>query len=468
MLLIGDLGIPGWQYERCKTDTTKSTISSGRYRKMNMQIDIATIDIPNPTSEIDEKILAEMTDSLKEHGLSHQIIVRPATNKPGRYELASGEKRLLAAKRLGWTKIEADVRNITENRAKEIRLHENLRRFNLPWHEQVILVEELHRLRQEEHGVAQRGRPAIVFTPQPKAWTIKDTAEELGIGEGNLSEDLRLARALRNDPTLSKVTDKKTAIKLVRIAAQQDRDEHSAMLPKSGKEQELINQILFGDSSEILKQLPKNSIDCCITDPPWVKYFDAKLRIDERTVPVFKELFRVLKPNSLVYVFAGFDDFSYYTGTNSPNPSNPQETIHKPGVLEGIGYSVSLTPIIWQKLKSLSRRGVRAWEYARDFEYIVVAANGSPTLTSIQQMSGVKPFDIVPPASCVHPNEKPAALIKQLLTEATYEKNLVIDPFAGSGVLGVACRETKRNYLMIERDRAFYEKICKRMGKSAK
>jgi site-specific DNA-methyltransferase (adenine-specific) len=435
-----------------------------------MQIAVAAIDIPNPTVDIDEKILAEMTDSIKEQGLSHQIIVRPANIK-GRYLLASGEKRLLAVRRLGLTTIEADVRDITENKAKELRLHENLRRFNLPWHEQVVLVEELHRLRQEEHGAATRGRPTVqpASAPPPaKGWSIKDTAAELGIGVGNLSEDLGLARALRSNPTLAKVQDKKTAIRLMRVAAQQFVDEREAQAPKNVAERTLSNSIFFGDSVEILKQLPKNSIDCCITDPPWIKFFDAKLRIDERTVPVFKELYRVLKPNSLIYIFAGYDDFAYYAGLSTPDPSNPGETIHRPGELEKLGYNVATTPLIWQKLKSLSRRGVRAWEYARDFELIVVAAKGTPALTSQGQMSAIKPFDIVPPASSVHPNEKPTALIKQLLDECSYEGNIVIDPFAGSGVLGVACRALKRNYVMIERDRSFYEKICKRMGVAVK
>lgn len=416
-------------------------------------ISLSQIDIENPTPDIDEQQLQELTDSIKEQGLSHPIMVRPA-NDSARYLLVSGEKRLLAMRRLGWDVVDVEVREIDEKKGKEIRIHENLKRFNLPWWDQVKLVEELHKLRQEEHGAAARGRP-LKDTPEKIGWSIRDTAEELGVGIGPLSEDLSLARALKSDPTLAKVTDKKTAIRLVRNAATRFQAEREAKLPSNQRGN--IDEVFFGDATTILQQIPTNSVDHSITDPPWIKFFEASLRIDERTLPVFKELYRVLKPGAFLFVFAGLDDYAYYAGTTLPSADKT------PGELEKIGFQVSNTPVIWQKKNSLSRRGVRPWEFDRDFEFIVVAVKGSPALTSSRVLSGIKTFPIVPPMKMIHPNEKPIELLVDIIGDCSYEGNVIIDPFAGSGVLGMACRRSDRHYILIERDRASYDKIVKRL-----
>lgn len=427
-----------------------------------MKLAIDRITIVDPSADIDQEQLKGIQDSIQEIGLSHPLIVRPAMNSAEGWLLVAGEKRLLAAKSLGWLEIDVEARDVTEQQAKVIRLQENLKRFNLPWWEQVVLVEQLHALRQAEHGVATRGRP--IKGTEPQGWSIKDTAEELSVGVGPLSEDLSLARALRNNPTLAKVKDKKTAIRLMRVAADRYRTELDSSAPKFGKDEDIKNQVYFGDSESVLKNLPSASVDHCITDPPWIKFFDASLRIDERTLPVFKELFRVLKSGSLLYLFCGLQDYAYYAGTDYPDPDNPNDTLHRMGELERIGFTVSNTPVIWQKINSLSRRGVRPWEYSRDFEFIIVAAKGNPTLVSSRQLSGIKPFKIVHPSSMVHPNEKPQELLEDLITDCSYEGNIIIDPFAGSGVLGSACKKQKRDYILIERDKKFYDNICKRMA----
>lgn len=423
-----------------------------------MQIAIAEIYVPNPTEltpDIEQQI-REMADSIKENGLSHPIIVRTANGSFPPFILASGEKRLLAYKVLEKTHIEAEVRDIDETQAKIIRVHENLRRFNLPWWEASQLVEELHRLRQQEHGEGTSGRPKK--GEEKPGWGIRDTAEELGVALGPLSEDLNLARAVRLDPSLRNVKDKKTAIRLVRIASQRKTAEVEAGIPS-----DLGNSVLFGDSAEILKQLPDHSIHHCITDPPWIKFFDPKLRLDERTLPVLKELYRVLKNNSFLYIVCGLDDYSYYVGADFPKKGNASELEHTEGQLEKIGFKVSKTPLLWEKVNSLSRRGVKSWEYDRDFEFIIVAVKGSPALTSSTSISGIKRFPVVPTARLIHPNEKPVDLISSIIDDCSYEGNIIVDPFAGSGVLGEAAKKKKRKYVLIERDRTAFEKIQKRL-----
>ncbi len=414
-----------------------------------------------PTKEDDEARAKELqdnidgiADSLKELGLSHPVIVRPGSN--GDFELVSGEKRIRAAQKLEWKDIEAEVRNVTEIQGKIIQTHENLKRYNLPWWESVLLVEALHKFRQQEHGDTQLGRPKK--GEEKSGWGIRDTARELGLALGPVAEDLQLARAVQSDPSLRNIRDKKTAVRLVKIAARRFEAEEEA-----GLSSELdVNQAYLGDAASVLAQFPEGSIDHCVTDPPWINFFEETLTLDQRTLPVFKEVYRVLRLQGFLYVFCGLDDYSYYCGYDRRDERG--NILHTYGELEKIGFRVSKTPLIWHKTNTLSRRGVRAWEYDRDFEFVIVATKGNPALTSPVSISGVKTFPVVPVRNLIHPNEKPIELIKSILKDSTYEGNIVLDPFGGSFVVGHAAKELKRRFVICEREKKFYDAGRKRLG----
>lgn len=391
--------------------------------------------------EIGEGLINEISESIAEQGLMQAITVRPANTILDGYELVFGEKRLRAAIKLGWTEITCNVREVNDLEIRAMRAHENLKRYNLPWFEQVQVVEELHAIRQEQHGPAKTGRPTA---DEGKAgWGVRDTAAELGLAIGNLSEDINLARAVRLDPSLRNIKDKKTAVRLVKLAGKRIQAEVEAGLPTEIE----YDQVYCGDSATILKNFPANTFHACITDPPWLSFFDPTLTRDERTLPVFKELYRVMRFDSFIYVVVGDEDYFYY-----------KEQLPK------LGFSVSKTPLFWRKLNALSRRGVRGWEYDRDFEFILLAVKGSPVLTSSTKISSFKDFAAVPSRSLIHPNEKPIELIKDILKDSTFEGNIVLDPFGGSGVVADASRQMKRKFVTCDRDEKFYKGICKRLG----
>ena len=56
-----------------------------------------------------------------------------------------------------------------------------------------------------------------------------------------------------------------------------------------------------------------------------------------------------------------------------------------------------------------------------------------------------------------HPTEKSVKLSKFLIKLATNENDVVLDPFMGSGTTGVACNETKRDFIGFEIDEKFYK-----------
>jgi site-specific DNA-methyltransferase (adenine-specific) len=406
--------------------------------------------------------LADLASSLQEQGQLQPISVR-AANGSGplqsgkKYLLNFGEKRIRAAQKLGWTEIEATVEEMTDRQAEIKRCHENLRRFNLPWWEQATQTERLHTLRQEEHGAAKTGRPAK--NAEKAGWSVRDTAEELGAALGTIAEDINLARAVAVNPALRNIQDRRTALKLVKVEAKREQSRVDASAPTSLD----VNEVYLGDSATILSALPDCSVDLCFTDPPWLNFFDETLKRDERTFPVFTQVFRVLKFNTLCFIVVGFEDFPHYVGFERMNDDGT--TIHVAGELERIGFNVSKTPVIWRKVNALSRRGVKSWEYDRDFEIVIVAAKGSPALTSSTRLSGVKEHAVVPSRSLIHPHEKPVGLVKEFIENGSFEGNVVLDPFGGSGVTGEACIALGRKYILCEREKKFYDGIVKRLKK---
>ena len=94
------------------------------------EIEAAKVD-PNPwqpRSTVHDADLADLAKSLEEHGLVQPIVVRA---KGDRYQLVAGQRRLLAARRLGWTKVLARVLDIDDRQMAEIAIVENLQRRDL-------------------------------------------------------------------------------------------------------------------------------------------------------------------------------------------------------------------------------------------------------------------------------------------------------------------------------------------------
>ncbi len=94
------------------------------------EIAAALID-PNPwqpRSVLGDADLAELAESLREHGLVQPIVVRA---KGDRYQLIAGQRRLAAAKRLGWEKVLVRVLDVDDREMSEIAIVENLQRRDL-------------------------------------------------------------------------------------------------------------------------------------------------------------------------------------------------------------------------------------------------------------------------------------------------------------------------------------------------
>jgi len=64
----------------------------------------------------------------------------------------------------------------------------------------------------------------------------------------------------------------------------------------------------------------------------------------------------------------------------------------------------------------------------------------------------------------LHPTQKPVALFEYLIKTYTNEGDIVLDNVAGSGTTGVACKNTNRNYILIEKEPEYIDIINKRLS----
>jgi ParB family chromosome partitioning protein len=81
-----------------------------------------------PRSQVHDADLAELADSLRSHGLVQPIVVRATGD---RYQLIAGQRRLAAARRLGWGRVPVRVLDVDDRQMSEIAIVENLQRKDL-------------------------------------------------------------------------------------------------------------------------------------------------------------------------------------------------------------------------------------------------------------------------------------------------------------------------------------------------
>ena len=142
--------------------------------------------LDQPRKRFDQDSLAELADSIREHGILQPLTVRRLSS--GYYQIIAGERRWRAAKEAGLTTVPALIIEADDRKVMELALIENLQREDLNPVEEALGYETLIR----EYGLTQDGvarrmgksRPAVanalrLLTLPPKARALLE--------EGNLS-----------------------------------------------------------------------------------------------------------------------------------------------------------------------------------------------------------------------------------------------------------------------------------------
>ncbi|UZJ79006.1 ParB/RepB/Spo0J family partition protein [Fictibacillus sp. KU28468] len=146
-----------------------------------------------PRKVFSESAIAELSDSIKEHGVLQPIIARKSIKG---YEIVVGERRFRAAKEAGLKTMPVIVREFTEQKMMEIALIENLQREDLNPIEEAQayqkLMEHLKLTQEELAGRVGKSRPHIanfvrlLQLPEPVQDMLSKGALSMGHGRALL------------------------------------------------------------------------------------------------------------------------------------------------------------------------------------------------------------------------------------------------------------------------------------------
>jgi site-specific DNA-methyltransferase (adenine-specific) len=70
----------------------------------------------------------------------------------------------------------------------------------------------------------------------------------------------------------------------------------------------------------------------------------------------------------------------------------------------------------------------------------------------------------IPMQRGLHPTQKPVALFEYLIKTYTNEGDLVLDNSAGSGTTAIACLNTNRQFIVMEKEQEYFDIINKRVS----
>lgn len=202
------------------------------------------------------------------------------------------------------------------------------------------------------------------------------------------------------------------------------------------------------DCIKVLKQMEDNSVDLIATDPPYLINYKTGFKLDKKhkfNKPIYgdnnpallktatKEMYRVLKDNSAIYMFAHHKTIE----------------ITKPFIKQA-GFNI----IIW--VKNNHTAGDLIAGYGSKYEMIIYANKGRAPING-KRLSDVWYFDGFQGKNPVHQNQKPLEMIKLILEKHSQPGQIVLDPFMGSGTTGVACKKLNREFIGVELDSEYFE-----------
>lgn len=229
----------------------------------------------------------------------------------------------------------------------------------------------------------------------------------------------------------------------------------------------MIN-LLQGDCLKLMKKIPDNSVDMCLTDPP---YGTTACRWDNIIPfePMWNELKRIVKNNGAICLF-GSEPFSSYLRMSNIKQFKYDWVWRKErgtGHLNAKKYPLKdnelisvfcravhkYYPVMRKGKPYIQKKGGLSDNYRKDTkENIITKSNGGRyPLTTIEFKRD---------KSRVHSTQKPVALLEYLIKTYTLENETVLDFTMGSGSTGVAAKNLNRKFIGIEKDNKYF-KIAK-------
>ena len=242
---------------------------------------------------------------------------------------------------------------------------------------------------------------------------------------------------------------------------------------------EFENKIIFGDCIEKLKELPDNSVDLIFADPPynmqlqgdlwrpnqtkvdgvdddWDKY-ESFEHYDKFSTEWLKECKRILKEDGAIWVIGSYHNI-FRVGK----------------IMQDLGFWV-LNDVIWMKTNPMPNfKGTR---FNNAHETLIWASKNKNSNYKFHYKS-MKAFNddkqmrsdwYIPLCNGgeriringekAHSTQKPEELLYRIILSSSNVRDIVLDPFMGSGTTGAVAKLLRRKYVGFEKE-AFYKKVA--------
>jgi DNA modification methylase len=423
----------------------------------------------------------DLAGSIGKLGQMQPIVV---SQKNGGYELIAGARRIQACQQLQ-RKVEVTVASPKdEATALSMQIDENRARKDFDRYEMSRALYRLKQLYEKDHpetkhGATGRGRPK----PKDAAPPFKEAAaSQFGIAPTQVQEHIQIATMpLSVRKQIEALTSIPERNKLVHEALQQiRRDNRLEQLKRDAEQREKDRkqlkigeperppiQVYHEDCFELMAKLPEESVDLVLTDPPYERARNSIAHVarasinpkqykwDTLDVGWVMLAAPLLVPGGTLLAFCPLEAIGDYELACEAAGLDYRMAVlwckTNPGPAHRPTYVSAVEAIVWA-VKPGKTPFFKPWEgKGTDGDYHPMNWFESPICGGRERL---------------HPTQKPLAVILKLLARHSSAElgHRVLDPFAGAGTTGVACRQQGQACVLIERDEKYLEMIKTRLA----
>jgi len=234
----------------------------------------------------------------------------------------------------------------------------------------------------------------------------------------------------------------------------------------------MVSAVFHGDCLDVMKNIPDESIDMILCDLP---YGTTKNKWD--VIIPFNELWeqyeRIIKQNGAIALFAQDKFMAKLMLSNINHRYNIiWDKVMPSGHLNAKKMPLRSDESICVFYKKLPTYNPEKTIGNKNHSKKTIFANGNKNYggyTQVENNSDLKyPKSIIRfkkdhPSIMKHPTQKPVELFEYLIKTYTNKGETVLDNCAGSGTTGIACINTNRNYILIEKEQKYIDIINERI-----
>ena len=238
-----------------------------------------------------------------------------------------------------------------------------------------------------------------------------------------------------------------------------------------------LDQVIVGDSVEVLNSLPAKSVDLVFADPPYNLQLSQELYRPNMT--------RVDGVDDAWDQFENFKEYdtftrSWLTGcrrilkdTGTIWVIGSYHNIYRVGsIMQDLGYWF-LNDVVWIKANPTPNfRGVRftnahetlLWAQKDKGAKYTFNHHAMKSLNENLQMRSDWELPVCngkerlrPNGRKTHPTQKPEALLYRVIISSSKAGDVILDPFFGTGTTGAVAKKLQRHWIGIERDNTYAE-----------